>query len=94
MTSVDHAIKPRVYVETSIPSFYFEKRREPEMAARRQWTRRWWTSASQRYEVATSVAVLNELERGRFAAKEDCLHLLEGLQLLAVGPPVTEIAEA
>ncbi len=94
MTSVDRAIKPRVYVETSIPSFYFEKRREPEMAARRQWTRRWWTTAAKRCELATSVAVLNELKRGRFAAKEDCLELLGGLQLLAVDPPVIEISEA
>lgn len=87
-------MKPRVYVETSIPSFYFEKRTEPEMVARRQWTRQWWTDASRRYELTTSVAVLNELQRGAFGAREDCLRLLEGLQLLAVDPPVVEIAEA
>ncbi len=34
--------KPRVYIETTIPSFYFEIRKEPEMVARRLWTRRWW----------------------------------------------------
>ena len=31
-----------VYVETTIPSFYFEARKEPEMVARRNWTRQWW----------------------------------------------------
>ena len=27
-------MKPRVYIETTIPSFYFEKRTEAEMTAR------------------------------------------------------------
>ena len=34
--------KKRVYIETTIPSFYHETRREAEMAARREWTREWW----------------------------------------------------
>ncbi|MEJ7712996.1 MAG: hypothetical protein WKF84_24925 [Pyrinomonadaceae bacterium] len=41
---------PRVYVETSIPSFYYEDRPEPEMVARRQWTRQWWDNTSSDYE--------------------------------------------
>ena len=40
------------------------------------------------------MAVLNELQRGDFEASEDCLRLLDGLQLLAVDPPVVEVAEA
>ena len=87
-------MKPRVYVETSIPSFYFEKRSEPEMSARRLWTREWWATASDRYDLVTSVAVLNELKRGDFAARADSMRLLDGLQLLATDPPVVEIAEA
>lgn len=34
---------PRVYIETTIPSFYHEIRQEPDMMARREWTRNWWT---------------------------------------------------
>jgi hypothetical protein len=34
--------KQKVYIETSIPSFYYEIRTEPEMVARRMWTREWW----------------------------------------------------
>jgi predicted nucleic acid-binding protein len=94
MDTVGVAMKPRVYVETSLPSFYFEKRTEPEMVARRLWTREWWVMATRRYDLATSVAVLNELKRGDFAAREDCLKLLDGVQLLATDPPVVEIAEA
>ena len=35
-----------VYIETSIPSFYVETRQEPEMVARRNWTREWWATLS------------------------------------------------
>ena len=56
-------MKKRVYVETSIPSFYFEPRSEPEMVVRREWTRRWWNDAAGRYELVTSVAVVEEISK-------------------------------
>lgn len=52
--------KPRAYVETTIPSFYYEERGEPDIVARREWTQRWWRSAVSRYELVTSPAVLDE----------------------------------
>ena len=42
--------KPRVYVETTIPSFYHEARAAADIAARREWTRRWWDGTPERYE--------------------------------------------
>ena len=33
------AVRSNVYVETTIPSFYFEKRTEAEMVVRKEWTR-------------------------------------------------------
>lgn len=82
-----------IYIETTIPSFYFEVRGEPEMVARRDWTRAWWRIALRREELVTSAAVIDELERGDFPAREDCLQLMEPLPLLAVEPPVQEIVE-
>jgi hypothetical protein len=57
-------MKPRVYVETTIPSFYFEVRKEPEMVARRHWTREWWDRRREGYTAVTSIPVLDELEAG------------------------------
>jgi len=87
-------VKKRVYVETTIPSFYFEPRSDPEMVARREWTRRWWEAAAARYELVTSVAVVEELSRGEFAAREDCLRLIEGLPLVPIDAAVAEIVQA
>jgi hypothetical protein len=82
----------RAYVEASIPSFYFEARPEPQMVARREWTREWWSRASTiGTELVTSVAVIDELERGDFAARTDCLGLIGGLPVLAVEAPIIEV---
>jgi hypothetical protein len=34
-------MRKRVYIETTIPSFYCEVRSAPDMIARREWTRDW-----------------------------------------------------
>ena len=57
-------MKARVYIETSIPSFYYEIRQEPEMVARRQWTRYWWDHERGKYDLVTSEAVIIESSRG------------------------------
>ena len=83
----------RIYIETTIPSFYFEARSAPEMVARRIWTRRWWEDAGARFELVTSAAVLEELSRGNFPAREDCLRLINALPLVPIEPAVAEIVE-
>lgn len=86
-------MKPRAYIETSIPSFYFEQRLEAEMVARRDWTRAWWHD-SHSVEKVTSLAVVEELRRGEFAARTDCLALIEPLPALAIDATIVEIVEA
>lgn len=83
-----------VYVETSVPSFYYEVRTEPEMVARREWTRAWWEMARHQHELVTSPAVIDELEQGDYASRGECLELLAGLPLLTVEQAVIEIVEA
>jgi predicted nucleic acid-binding protein len=84
-------MRKRVYVETTIPSFYFEARAEPSMVARREWTRAWWHTAEDKHELVTSEAVIEELSRGDFPAREDCLRLIADLPLIPVEPAVVEI---
>lgn len=52
---------PRVYIETTIPSFYFETRTATKIVAWRQITREWWTRHRRRYDLVTSALVLDEL---------------------------------
>ena len=82
-----------VYIETSIPSFFYEARTEPEMVARREWTREWWRIAADRYNLVTSPAVIDELERGDYPSRRECLGLVEQLALLEITPAVMDVVD-
>jgi hypothetical protein len=85
--------KPRVYVETTIPSFYHETRTSPEIVARRDWTRLWWADAGNRYELTTSPAVLDELAGGPPDRSADWLALVAGLPVVTVEPSIAVIVQ-
>lgn len=84
---------PRIYVETSIPSFYCSSRSDPESIARKNWTQHWWDFKRENYELFTSSAVIEELGRWDSTAKLTALAVLRDVPLLPTDPPVTEIME-
>ena len=90
---MEENIRQRVYIETTIPSFYYEVRTEPEMIARRNWTRAWWDSRRQAYQLVTSVAVIDELQVGAFPNQDRALALLIDISLVPVEPAIIEIVE-
>ncbi len=52
-----------IYIETTIPSFYFNTRKDNANVARQRWTQKWWDESVPKQNVVTSYAVLQELER-------------------------------
>ncbi|HEU0300332.1 MAG TPA: type II toxin-antitoxin system VapC family toxin [Longimicrobium sp.] len=86
--------KPNAYIETTIPSFYYDLRPDPEMVARRLWTRQWWASARDHYALLTSEVVAEELSAGTSALVPLRLKLLEGLPEIAVTSQVEATAHA
>ncbi len=86
-------MRSKIYIETSIPSFYYEIRTEPDMVARRQWTRQWWDNSRQNYLLVTSVAVLDELNSGDYPNKDEVLGLVSDMPLVSVDSAVTEIVQ-
>ena len=83
-------MKPSVYIETTIPSFYHEVRTDPEMVARRKWTRDWWDHHRSNYNLFSSDAVIDELERGDFSMKDDVLSLIDEIPLLEIDQAIAE----
>jgi predicted nucleic acid-binding protein len=90
---IEESMGQRVYIETTIPSFYHEVRTEPEMIARRNWTRTWWDHRRHAYLLVTSEAVIDELQAGTFPNKEQALALLAAIRLVPVEPAIIEIVE-
>ena len=84
-------MRRRVYVETSILSYYCEIRKDPESITKRQWTRDWWDNHRQNYEVVISPSVIDELERGDYPTKGETLRLVQGIPLLEITDEIEDI---
>jgi len=85
-------VKPTVYIETTIPSYYCDERTTLTREIAR--TREWWDNEREGYECFISPVVLDELAGGTYPTQSACLALLEEILLLVVAPEVLEIAEA
>ena len=85
----------RIYIETTVVSFYFNARPEPEMVARQNWTRRWLDAAlSSSDDLVTSLAAETELTAGDFPHKSDMIELASRFPLLDVNDAVIEAVQA
>jgi predicted nucleic acid-binding protein len=82
-----------VYIETTIPSFYHETRQEPEMVARRQWTRRWWDQCASSYDLVTSEGVVAELQEGEYETQSAAVALVADLPRLEVVDDIADIID-
>jgi hypothetical protein len=89
-----HAMNQLIYVETSIPSFYFETRPGAQMQARREWTREWWSIAKWSDALFTSSVVITELESTPDDSKRsDMVGLLDSIPRLPYGDAIDAIVE-
>src|SRR5438046_1656211 len=71
-----------VYIETSIPSFYFETRTTAAAVVWRTATRRWWDLRRRQFRLVTSEAVVAELARAPAEKSVPGLEMLGGIDLL------------
>jgi len=84
-------MRTKVYVETSIPSFYYEDRTDAAAVARREWTRKWWNNYRHTVDIVTSTAVIDELMEGIYPKQSNCLSLLDEIPFLVIDSEITEI---
>ncbi len=84
-------MKSKVYIETSIPSFYYEIRTQPDMVARKNWTIEWWDNCRRSFELVTSLPVIDELESGSHPRKKEVLELISDLDILSLDAPIEKI---
>jgi len=82
-------MKKTVYVETTIPSFYFNQRTQPEILLIAKWTRQWWAN----FELLSSMAVVEELNYGDHPFKTEKLEFIQKLNFLPITSEVIEIVE-
>lgn len=82
-----------VYIETTIPSLYFDERTDAKTVARREWTRNWWDNHRHNYRLFTGAPVIEELSRGDHLRKKEKVELLRGVEVLRQTDVVNEAVE-
>jgi len=80
-----------IYIETSIPGFYYTTRNDLESIARMHWTRRWWEEYYSEFRLVTSAAVIDELGKGKSNLVQKRIDLLDGISILPINDNVIEI---
>jgi hypothetical protein len=83
-------MKPTVYIETTIPSYYYDGR--PELTPDIARTRQWWDHERVDYECFISQIVWAELTEGEYPNKEDCLALIADVSVLSITDEIERIA--
>jgi len=86
-------MKPTVYLDATVPSFYYEERPGTIMQAWREITVEFWDQARSGYDLFLSDETLRELQEPGYPAekREKCLALVSNLSRLAVVPEVIEL---
>ena len=83
-------MKPKVYIETTIPSFYFETRGDARAQTWRDVTREWWDAHRHRYDLFASRFVLRELADAPPPKASNALELMDETTILS---EPTELAD-
>jgi PIN domain len=78
-------MKPRLYLETTIPSYLTAWiSRDLVMAGHQQTTREWWENRREDFEIFVSVFVLDEAASGDAGAAKKRMELLADIPVLKV----------
>jgi predicted nucleic acid-binding protein len=87
-------MKPIIYLDASIPSFYYEERPGTIIQAWREITVAFWAHAAERYACYVSDETLRELQQADYPEekREKCLALVRDLPRVELTPEVTDLA--
>jgi predicted nucleic acid-binding protein len=85
-------MKPSVYLDSSVPSYWLPQSGDAIVQARHLITRKWWSDELPRFEVFVSQVVMEELSGGDPLRAAERLKLVEEFPLLEVDTVVEEAA--
>jgi len=79
------------YIETSIPSYYYETRTDTRIKAMQEWTKQWWDLPKQDCFIRIGFPVIAELLEAPYPKNESCLKLVENIPVLEYTKEIDEI---
>lgn len=88
---IDKKREKSVYIDTTIPSYYFEERKDFRL--HKDITRRWWDIERKFYDIYISEVSMSELEHGEYPHKKDIIALVSYIPFLEITSGIENIAE-
>ena len=86
--------KEKVYVETSVISYFTgRKTKDVIISARQKLTKIWWETISNKYEAFISPYVIEEISKGNEKFSEKRLNAVKSFDVLSSSPEIEELAE-
>ena len=87
-------MNPRLYLETTIPSYLVARRsRDLRLAADQETTEEWWATRRKDFDLFVSEAVLEEVSRGDAGFAAARLAALRGLPVLGDSPMAAQVTK-
>jgi len=88
-------MKPKIYIETSVVSYYTSRpSRDLVTAARQQVTREWWEENRHQFDIYISALILEEAKGGDPIAAEGRLEAVKGIPVLEITGEAEDLAAA
>jgi len=84
-------MKKSVYLDTTIPSYYFDKRESLKYPC--EITRKWWDEERQYYDLFLSLETIAELNRGDYPQKNDILNFVNRIEQLKPTEEINQIVD-
>jgi hypothetical protein len=87
------AMKPKLYLETTIPSYLISRpSRDLVVAANQLITRRWWEERREQFDVCVSQFVIDESSAGDKLMARERLEVIKGVPVLDATPEALQLA--
>ena len=88
-------MKPKLYLESTIPSYYVARpSRDLVTAAHQQITRDWWARRAKDFEICISQVVLDEVGAGDLEMANARRKLIKDFPVLDLSPVAIDLADA
>ncbi|NQY74563.1 MAG: type II toxin-antitoxin system VapC family toxin [Candidatus Margulisbacteria bacterium] len=84
-------MKKTVYLDTTIPSYYFDER--DAVSFQSKVTKQWFAEESKKFNIYISVGIIDELDAGNYPKKDEILKFSFDFELLETNSLISDIVE-
>ncbi len=84
-------MKNSVYLDTTIPSYLFDKRENIKIHI--EATKKWWDQESRNFDVWISEETLDEIAEGNYPRKDEILRFVSDIPILSPEKQIIDIAQ-